>query len=48
VIEAALLPGMVGPGRAAEILPTRDPITAEQALAWGLVNGSRRPKGCAR
>jgi enoyl-CoA hydratase len=32
VIEAALLPGMVGPGRAAEILLTGDPITAEQAL----------------
>ncbi len=38
VIEAALLPGMVGPGRAAEILLTGDPVTAEQALAWGLVN----------
>jgi enoyl-CoA hydratase/carnithine racemase len=29
---------MVGPGRAAEILLTGDPVTAEQALAWGLVN----------
>jgi enoyl-CoA hydratase/carnithine racemase len=38
VIEAALLPGLVGPGRAAELLLTGDPITAETALAWGLVN----------
>jgi enoyl-CoA hydratase/carnithine racemase len=45
VIEAALLPGMVGPGRAAEILLTGDPITAEQALAWGLVNRVAPPEG---
>jgi enoyl-CoA hydratase/carnithine racemase len=38
VIEAALLPALVGPGRAAEILLTGDSITAETALAWGLVN----------
>ena len=38
VIEAALLPGLVGPGRAAEILLTGESVTAEQALAWGLVN----------
>jgi enoyl-CoA hydratase/carnithine racemase len=38
VIEAALLPRLVGPGRAAEILLTGRPITADQALAWGLVN----------
>jgi enoyl-CoA hydratase/carnithine racemase len=38
VIEAALLPGLVGPGRAAEILLTGDSITATQALEWGLVN----------
>lgn len=38
VIEAALLPALVGPGRAAEILLTGRPVTAEQALAWGLVN----------
>jgi enoyl-CoA hydratase/carnithine racemase len=38
VIEAALLPGFVGPGRAAEILLTGESITAEQALGWGLVN----------
>jgi enoyl-CoA hydratase len=38
VIEAALLPGLVGPGRAAEMLLTGEPIDAEQAYAWGLVN----------
>jgi enoyl-CoA hydratase/carnithine racemase len=38
VIEAALLPVLVGPGRAAEMLLTGDSVTAEQALAWGLVN----------
>ncbi|MGH7397648.1 MAG: enoyl-CoA hydratase/isomerase family protein [Candidatus Rokuibacteriota bacterium] len=38
VIEAALLPGLVGPGRAAEILLTGEAITAAQALEWGLVN----------
>jgi enoyl-CoA hydratase/carnithine racemase len=38
VIEAALLPGVVGPGRAAEILLTGEPVTARQAFEWGLVN----------
>jgi enoyl-CoA hydratase/carnithine racemase len=38
VIEAALLPAIVGPGRAAEMLLTGESIDAEQALAWGLVN----------
>ena len=38
VIQAALLPPMIGPGRAAEMLLTGAPITAEQALDWGLVN----------
>ena len=38
VIQAALLPPMVGPGRAAEMLLTGSPITAAQALDWGLVN----------
>jgi 2-(1,2-epoxy-1,2-dihydrophenyl)acetyl-CoA isomerase len=38
VIEAARLPGLVGPGRAAEILLTGEPVTARQALDWGLVN----------
>ncbi|HET7876994.1 MAG TPA: enoyl-CoA hydratase-related protein [Methylomirabilota bacterium] len=38
VIQAALLPGLIGPGRAAEFLLTGDSITARQALEWGLVN----------
>src|SRR2546423_42565 len=38
VIQAALLPPMIGPGRAAEMLLTGAPITAGQALQWGLVN----------
>ena len=38
VIEAALLPRMIGPGRAAECLLTGESITAERALEWGLVN----------
>ncbi|HEX6349562.1 MAG TPA: enoyl-CoA hydratase-related protein [Candidatus Dormibacteraeota bacterium] len=38
VIDAALLMQYIGLGRAKEMLLTGEPITAEQALAWGLVN----------
>jgi len=38
VIEAALLPGMVGSARAAAMLLTGEPITASQAREWGLLN----------
>lgn len=38
VIQAALLPPLVGPGRAAELLLTGEPVTAEQGKEWGLVN----------
>ena len=38
VVEAALLPLLVGPGRAAEILLCGTAVPAAQALAWGLVN----------
>jgi enoyl-CoA hydratase len=38
VIEAALLPALVGPGRSAEMLLTGESVAAEEALAWGLVN----------
>jgi enoyl-CoA hydratase/carnithine racemase len=38
VVEAALLPAIVGPGRAAEILLTGEAVSAQQALEWGLVN----------
>jgi enoyl-CoA hydratase len=38
VIEAALLPPLVGPGRAAELLLFGETIGAGEALDWGLVN----------
>jgi len=38
VIQAALLPAMIGPGRAAELLLTGVNVGAADALAWGLVN----------
>ncbi len=38
LIQAALLPPLVGPGRAAELLLTGEPIAAERAREWGLVN----------
>jgi enoyl-CoA hydratase/carnithine racemase len=38
VIHAALMPGLIGPGRAAELLFTGEPIAARQGLEWGLVN----------
>jgi enoyl-CoA hydratase len=38
VIQAALLPAAVGPARAAELLFSGEPITAERAAEWGLVN----------
>ena len=44
VIHAALLPALVGPGRAAELLLTGQTVDAEQALAWGLVNRVAPPE----
>jgi enoyl-CoA hydratase/carnithine racemase len=38
VIEAALLPWLVGPGRAAEMLLSGEAVPASRALDWGLVN----------
>jgi enoyl-CoA hydratase len=38
VVEAALLPLVVGPGRAAQMLFSGEPVAAAQALEWGLVN----------
>jgi len=43
VIQAALLPPLIGPGRAAELLLTGATIGAEQALDWGLVNRVAEP-----
>ena len=37
VVEAALLPRLVGAGRAAWLVLTGEPIDAKTALAWGLV-----------
>src|SRR5580693_4104333 len=37
VVEAALLPGLIGPARARKLLLTGDNIGAEEALSWGLV-----------
>jgi len=45
VIHAALLPRLVGPGRAAELLLTGESISADQALGWGLVNRVVEPSG---
>jgi enoyl-CoA hydratase len=38
VVEAALLPGLIGQGRARRLLLTGDTIGAAEALAWGLVD----------
>jgi enoyl-CoA hydratase len=38
VVEAALLPRLVGAGRAAWLVLTGEPIDARKALAWGLID----------
>ncbi len=38
VVEAALLPKLIGPARARRLLLTGDNIDAQQALDWGLVD----------
>jgi enoyl-CoA hydratase len=38
VIQAALLPPLIGPGRAAEMLLLGATVSAARALDWGLVN----------
>jgi len=38
VVEAALLPGLIGWGRTREILLLGDNFGAEEALSWGLLN----------
>lgn len=43
VVEAALLPRLVGSGRAAWLVLTGEPIDAERALAWGLVEEVHAP-----
>lgn len=44
VIEAALLPALVGPGRAAELLLCGTAVGAARALEWGLVNRAVAPE----
>jgi len=39
VVEAALLPQLIGPGRARRLLFTGESIGAAEALSWGLVDG---------
>ena len=39
VVEAALLPGLIGHSRARRLLLTGETIVAAEALAWGLVDG---------
>jgi enoyl-CoA hydratase/carnithine racemase len=43
VIHAALLPGIVGPTRAADMLLLGGSVTAAQALEWSLVNRTVPP-----
>jgi enoyl-CoA hydratase/carnithine racemase len=38
VVEAALLPGLIGQGRARRLLLTGETIASGEALAWGLVD----------
>jgi len=38
VVEAALLPKLIGQGRARRLLFTGETISAAEALAWGLVD----------
>jgi enoyl-CoA hydratase/carnithine racemase len=40
VIEAALLPRLIGWGRTSQLLYTGDTIDATQAAAWGLIEQS--------
>ncbi len=43
VVEAALIPGLIGWGRARELLLTGETINAETALRWGLVERVVKP-----
>jgi enoyl-CoA hydratase/carnithine racemase len=45
VVEAALLPGLVGEGRARRLLLTGETIDAATALSWGLVDVVAPPGG---
>jgi enoyl-CoA hydratase/carnithine racemase len=43
VVEAALLPHLIGWGRARRLLLTGDPVDAATALAWGLIEELAAP-----
>ena len=43
VVEAALLPKLIGPGRARRLLLTGETIGADEALSWGLVDAVASP-----
>jgi enoyl-CoA hydratase len=45
VVEAALLPQLIGHGRARRLLLTGEAIDADTALAWGLVDSVASPEG---
>ena len=45
VVEAALLPKLIGPGRARRLLLTGETIGAGEALSWGLVDAVAPPGG---
>ena len=45
VVEAALLPQLIGHGRARRLLLTGETIDAATALAWGLVDAVAPPRG---
>jgi enoyl-CoA hydratase/carnithine racemase len=45
VVEAALLPKLIGHGRARRLLLTGDTIGAAEALSWGLVDVVAPPEG---
>jgi enoyl-CoA hydratase len=44
VVEAALLPHLIGHGRARRLLLTGETVRAEEALAWGLVDAVAPPE----
>jgi enoyl-CoA hydratase/carnithine racemase len=48
VVEAALLPGLIGWGRARELLLLGEPIDAATALRWGLVERVVEPDALDR
>ena len=45
VIDAALIERHIGRGRALQMIMTGDPVSAEEALGWGLLNGVASPEG---